>query len=425
MDFLSDPIFFIADWLTGLMTNAGWADWLIQFINTFLGVFVVANFGMLFVIFLIWLERKLAARMQDRLGPNRVGPYGLFQTIADIVKLFTKEDTTPAGADRVVFNMAPIMAVLSVLLIWAVVPFAEGWIGTDLNVGVLYIVAVGSIGIVATLIAGWSSNNKFALLGAFRTVAQLVSYEVPMVLSLMIPVLLAGNMTGLFGVESGMGLGSIVRAQHNFYSVFFLMAPLAAIIFFISSIAEVGRTPFDLLEAESEIVAGFHIEYSGAKFAMIFAAEFLHAFTISVLTMTFFFGGWQGYGDQIPLVGWAWFMVKSLIFYFFVAWVRTTLPRIRIDHMLAYNWKFLTPLALTLLISTALIDKVVVDAVDITLPSGQIIRTLSHLSANLLIGWAAFTIVRRRQSERPSRVPVATPRPVARPPEPEPETPAA
>ncbi len=421
MGFFSDPISFLADWLTALMTNAGWPEGLINVIITFLGVFVVANFGMLFVIFLIWLERKLAARMQDRLGPNRVGPYGLMQTIADIVKLFTKEDTTPEGADKLVFNLAPIMAVLSVLLIWAVIPFAEGWIGTDLNVGVLYIVAVGSIGIVATLIAGWSSNNKFALLGAFRTVAQLVSYEVPMVLSLLIPVLLAGNMTNIpgLGVESGMGLGSIVRAQHNWYSIFFLMAPLAALIFFISSIAEVGRTPFDLLEAESEIVAGFHIEYSGAKFAMIFAAEFLHAFTISVLTMTIFFGGWQGPGDSIPLVGWAWFMVKSLIVYFLVAWVRTTLPRIRIDHMLNYNWKFLTPLALVLLISTALVDRIVVDAVDISMTQGQIVRTLSHLAANLLIAWATIAILRRRQAARPTRQPVASPRPVARPPEPE------
>jgi NADH-quinone oxidoreductase subunit H len=257
---------------------------------------------MLFVIFLIWLERKLAARIQDRLGPNRAGPYGLLQTVADIIKLFTKEDTTPEGADRVIFNLAPIMAVFSVLLIWAVVPFAKTWVGTDLNVGVLYIVSVGSIGILATLIAGWSSNNKFALLGAFRTVAQLVSYEVPMILSLMVPVLLARNM----------GLNSIVQAQENTITIFFFMAPIAALIFFISSIAEVGRTPFDLLEAESEIVAGFHIEYSGAKFAMIFAAEFLHAFTISVLTITLFFGGWQGFGaENHPLLGWLYFMVKN------------------------------------------------------------------------------------------------------------------
>jgi NADH-quinone oxidoreductase subunit H len=404
-EFLSDPLFYLPEWLEGLLTGWGLAPGFVNVIMTFLGVFLVANFGMLYVIFLIWLERKLAARMQDRLGPNRVGPFGLLQTIADIVKLFTKEDTTPAGADKVIFNIAPILAVVSVLLMWTVIPFAEGWIGTDLNVGVLYLVAVGSFGIVATLIAGWSSNNKFALLGAFRTVAQLVSYEVPMVLSLLIPVLLARDM----------GLGSIVTAQNNWYSIFFFMAPIAALIFFISSIAEVGRTPFDLLEAESEIVAGFHIEYSGAKFAMIFAAEFLHAFTISVLTITLFFGGWQGWGDQYPLVGWAWFMTKAMLAYFTVAWVRTTLPRIRIDHMLNYNWKFLTPLALVVLVVTALLDKFI-EAGFGTVET--VWRPVILFSANLLIGWLTVVILRRRAAARPPLPVVGLPRPVARPPQP-------
>jgi NADH-quinone oxidoreductase subunit H len=408
MNFFSDPIAFLADWLTQLMVGWGWADGLIHTIIVFLGVFLVANFGMLYVIFLIWLERKLAARIQDRLGPNRAGPYGLFQTIADIVKLFTKEDTTPAGADKMIFNIAPVLSVLSVLLIWAVIPFAKQWIGTDLNVAVLYIVAVGSIGIVATLIAGWSSNNKFALLGAFRTVAQLVSYEVPMVLSLLIPVLLARNM----------GLNAIVDAQGNWFTIFFWMAPIAALIFFISSIAEVGRTPFDLLEAESEIVAGFHIEYSGAKFAMIFAAEFLHAFTISVLTITLFFGGWQGWGDANPIVGWVWFMIKSMTAYFAVVWVRSTLPRIRIDHMLNYNWKFLTPVSLAVLIVTALLDKILVGMVDFDTAGGQLTRTVTLFVANLIIAWITVAILRRSWSQRPERVPVGQPRPVARPPKP-------
>lgn len=405
MAFLNDPIAFLASFFETLFLGWGWTEGFTNLVVTFLGVFLVANFGMLFVIFLIWLERKLAARMQDRLGPNRVGPYGLFQTVADIIKLFTKEDTTPEGADRAIFNLAPILAVVSVLLIWAVIPFAEGWIGTDLNVGILYIVAVGSIGIVATLIAGWSSNNKFALLGAFRTVAQLVSYEVPMILSLLIVVLLARSM----------GLGTIVEAQSEWYTVFFFMAPIAAIIFFISSIAEVGRTPFDLLEAESEIVAGFHIEYSGAKFAMIFAAEFLHAFTISVLTMTLFFGGWQGWGDSLPLVGWVWFMVKSLLTYFVVVWIRSTLPRIRIDHMLNYNWKFLTPLSLIVLIVTAILDRLI-DLWAGGLDSYAIWRTVILFSANVVIGAVTVSILRSRAKTRPSRKPVATPRPVARPP---------
>ena len=403
MGIITDPINFIADWLTALLLGLGLSGGLVNVIITFLGVFVVANFGLLFVIFLIWLERKLAARIQDRIGPNRAGPYGLLQTIADIIKLLTKEDTTPEGADKVIFNIAPVLAVFSVLLIWAVIPFSKTWIGTELNIGVLYIVAVGSLGILSVLIAGWSSNNKFALLGAFRTVAQLVSYEVPMVISLMVPVLLA----------SSMGVHSIVEAQENWVSIFFWMAPIATLIFFISSIAEVGRTPFDLLEAESEIVAGFHIEYSGIKFAMIFAGEFLHAFTISVLTITLFFGGWQGPGaDQVPILGWVYFMIKSMVAYFVVVWIRSTLPRIRIDHMLNYNWKFLTPLALTVLIVTAVLDKVLAMG-----EGSQVVRSGSLFVANLVIAGIVVLMLRRRAQTRPARQPVAQPRPVARPPE--------
>jgi NADH-quinone oxidoreductase subunit H len=193
------------------------------------------------------------------------------------------------------------------------------------------------------------------------------------------------------------------------------MAPIAALIFFISSIAEVGRTPFDLLEAESEIVAGFHIEYSGAKFAMIFAAEFLHAFTISVLAITLFFGGWQGIGDQYPLVGWLWFMVKAMTAYFVVAWIRTTLPRIRIDHMLDYNWKFLTPLSLAVLVVTALLDKLIQNGFGTV---DTVWRPVILFAANLLIGWVTIVILRRRAALRPARQVVGTPRPVARPPQP-------
>lgn len=404
-----DPINSLAEWLTTLMTNWGWPAGVVSLIVTFLGIFLIANFGMLYVIFLIWLERKLAARLQDRLGPNRVGPYGLFQTFADILKLFTKEDTTPAGADKLIFNLAPILSVLSVLMIWAVVPFAEQWLGAPINVAVLYIVAVGSIGIVATLIGGWSSNNKFALLGAFRTVAQLVSYEVPMVLSLLVPVLLARTMS----------LNGIVQEQSNWFSIFFWMAPVAALIFFISSIAEVGRTPFDLLEAESEIVAGFHIEYSGAKFAMIFAAEFLHAFTISALTITLFFGGWQGWGDGNPIVAWIWFMLKAMTAYFGVVWVRTTLPRIRIDHMLDFNWKFLTPVSLAVLIATAVLDKVLAGSVDFATTGGQLARTVTLFVANVIIAWVTVAILRSQWAKRPERTKVSQPRPVARPPKPE------
>lgn len=408
MDFINDPVNFIANWLTNLLLGFGLGDGFVNFIITLIGVVVVASFGLLIVIFLIWVERKIAARIQDRFGPNRAGKYGILQTVADIIKLFTKEDTTPAGADKPVFNIAPILAVVSVIMIWAVVPFSQKWIGADLNVGVLYIVAIGALGVLSVIMAGWSSNNKFALLGAFRTVAQLVAYEIPLVVSLLVPVLLAGTM----------GVNGIVEAQGNWYSIMFWMAPLATLIFFISSIAEIGRTPFDLLEAESEIVAGFHIEYSGAKFAMIFAGEFLHAFTISALTATLFFGGWRGPGaESSPLLGWIYFMIKSFLVYFLVIWVRSTLPRIRIDHMLNLSWKLLTPLSLFILVATAIVDKGLSN-----LEATQVTRSVVLLGMNLIIAWVVVRLLKRQAIQRPLRKPVGEPRPVARPPEPPAET---
>lgn len=346
MTFWDDPIVFLGEWFVDLLALLNLPVNVINFISTLIGVVIVASFGLIAVIFLIWLERKVAARFQDRFGPNRAGKFGLLQTFADIIKLITKEDIIPDKADKLAFNIAPVLSVVSVMLIWAVIPFASGWIGTDINVGVLYIAAVGSFGIISILMAGWASNNKYALLGAFRAVAQLVSYEVPMLITLLIPVLLARTM----------GLMGVVEAQSTW---FILLAPLPAFLFLLTSIAEIGRTPFDLLEAESEIVAGFHTEYSGMKFGLFFAGEFLHAFTIGVLTAILFLGGWRGPGaEQYPLLGVFYLMGKGLLGYFIVMWVRTTLPRIRIDHMLAFNWKFLTPLSLSLLIVTAILDKI-------------------------------------------------------------------
>lgn len=396
-----DPILALADWLKTLLLGWGLAESAVSFILTLLGVIVVATFGLLLTIFLIWLERKVAARFQGRLGPNRVGPWGLFQTFADVIKIFTKEHITPYGVDGFVYNLAPILSVAAVLLLWAVIPFSATWFGTNLNVGVLYLVAAGALGTLAILMAGWSSNNKFALLGAFRTVAQMVSYEVPMVLALLVPVLLAGSM----------GVNDIVKAQNV---IFLLFAPVAALVFFISSIAEIGRTPFDLLEAESEIVAGFHTEYSGLKFGMFYVGEFLHAFTISALAATLFLGGWRGWGAELsPIIGFAWFMLKSFFMYWVVMWLRSTLPRIRIDQMLDFNWKLLTPLMLVILLGTALVEQLI---------GGQnapvLLRIVAHLVMNGLILWGTALIIRYRESRKPARRRVvAQPRPVAVPPQ--------
>ncbi len=407
MAFIIDPINFIANWLELVMLGFGWSEMIVNTVLKFLGAGAVGTFGLALVIFTIWLERKLYARIQDRLGPNRVGPWGIFQTFPDMIKIFTKEYITPDGADKVVFNLAPILSVSAVLLIWAVIPFAPTVIGTDVNVGVLYIVAVGAVGTLSILMAGWSSNNKYALLGAFRAVAQMVSYEVPMVLALLVPVLLGQTM----------GINSLVASQQVWYIV---VAPLAALIFFISSMAETGRAPFDLLEAESELVAGYQTEYSGLKFGMFFVGEFLHAFTIAALTVTLFLGGWRGPGSEAyPILGMVWFFLKTFVMYFVVAWIRISMPRLRIDQMLNFNWKFLTPIALVLLITTALVEKIL----GLVLPGSGLVeaaipwvRAAAHLAVNLLLMWGVISLLKKFPTK--TREVVGSPRPVAVAPEP-------
>jgi NADH-quinone oxidoreductase subunit H len=381
---MSDPINLISTWFHNLLLGWGLSEGFVNFIGDFIGAGIVATVAMLIVILLIWVERKIAGRMQDRLGPNRAGPYGLLQPFADVIKIMTKELITPEGADIVPYNLAPILSVAAVLLIWAVVPFASTVVGADIHVGALYIIAVGSFGIVAVLMAGWSSDNKFALLGAARAVAQMVSYEVPMVLALLVPVLLAGSM----------GLTGIVEAQSVWFVV---LAPIAALVFLITSMAEVGRAPFDLLEAESEIVAGFHTEYSGMKFGMFYVGEFLHVFTIGALIATFFLGGWRGPGaETYPILGFVYFYAKAFLGYFIITWIRLSLPRIRIDHMLAFSWKFLTPLILTDLMVTAILVKAL-EGMNIW------VYSLGMLIANLLILWATVEILKWKERTQPRR----------------------
>jgi NADH-quinone oxidoreductase subunit H len=386
--FLNDPFGWIGQWLQGLLLDLGLAESFIGVLLSFLGAGALATAALTSTIVLIWLERKLVARIQDRLGPNRVGPYGTFQTVVDALKLLTKELITPGGADRIPYNLAPLLSVMSVVGMWGVVPLAPSLLGADLSVGVLYLLSIGTLGTLGVMLAGMSSNNKYALLGAFRTVAQMLSYTVPMVLALIVPTLLAGSM----------GLLEITRQQSGVWFIF--LAPLAALVFFISSVAEVGRAPFDLIEAESEIVAGFHIEYSGLKFGMFFVAEFLHAFTIAAITTALFLGGWQGpWADLYPLLGLLYFFIKTGLVYFVVVWIRGSFPRIRIDQMNALNWKFITPLALLALIVTAVTEKL----------AQQMAwnRVLAHTAANgITISLTVIALViyarrvRRRQESK-------------------------
>jgi NADH-quinone oxidoreductase subunit H len=393
---MSDPVNSIADWLRAILTSWGLSEGLVTVVLAILGVVILATFVLIVDILLVWVERKMVARFQDRFGPNRVGPFGIIQPIADVIKLLIKEDIMPIGADKFIFNLSPIIALATVLLLWAVVPFAPTIIGADINVAVLYVVAIGSIGTLGIIMAGWASNNKYALLGAFRTVAQMIAYEVPMIIALLVPVLLARSM----------GMQTIVNAQSPWY---IFVVPLAAVILFVSSIAELGRTPFDISEAESEIVAGFHIEYTGMKFGLFYAGELLHALTVSALIATLFLGGWRGpFVDQVPILGPLYLFVKAFLVYYLIMWVRYSFPRVRIDQMLGFNWKFLTPLALFLLIVVAILDKLMVGVS--TIP-----YVLVMLAANLVIVWGTVLILRRYA--RTERVRIAQERPVARAPE--------
>ncbi|MCB8984986.1 MAG: NADH-quinone oxidoreductase subunit NuoH [Ardenticatenaceae bacterium] len=378
----------VSDYLRQLWGDQLWVGLVLDI----LGVVIISTFCLLIVIFLIWLERKVIARIQQRIGPNRVGGrYGLLQTVADVIKLLIKEDITPMGADRVAYWLAPFLIVMAALIVWAIMPFAPGVIGVDLNIGVFFFLAISSVSVVSLLLAGWGSNNKYALLGAFRSVAQLVSYEVPMILALLVPILLARSMSTV----------SIVAAQTV---PFLLVVPLAALIFFISSLAETGRTPFDLLEAESEIVAGFHVEYGGMKFGMFFLAEFVNTLFMSGFFATVFLGGYRFFGLENLVIGDGWavgnliglvvFFVKMFAVYFVYIWIRGTLPRVRVDQILNYNWKFLVPVSLVLVMVTAVLDKFIPESFSAYARAG------AHLTANVLIALVTIEILRayaRRQ----------------------------
>ena len=344
----------LSSWLMGL----GLPGWAAIFLVYAVGSFILINYGMLSVLLLIWITRKAISRIQDRIGPNRVGKYGLLQTVADAAKLLSKEDITPREADKIAYNLSPILAVFGVLMLLAVIPFAPGLTGVDLNIAALYVVALGSIGIMAALMAGWGSNNKYALLAGFRVVAQLLSYEIPLVLAILTVVLLTGSMRfgqivelqslHIFGFNLGLGWLGIVM-------------PGALIVFFVSSLAEAELTPFDLLEAESELIAGFHIEYSGMKFAMFFLAQFLNAWILGAVAVTLFLGGWQGPGVGLPVIGpilgLGYFMIKVYGIYVLQQWIRGTFPRIRIDQMMYFAWKVLVPLMIGLIVAQAIIQK--------------------------------------------------------------------
>jgi len=298
---------------------------------------LVIGFLMTIVIIFIWMERRVIARFQARLGPNRAGPFGLLQSFADVLKILTKEDIIPTLADKVLFWIAPAMAFVPVLMVLAVIPLMDGLQLVDINVGVMYIAAISAVSAIGVFMSGMASNNKYSLIGAMREIAQLISYEIPMVLALAAIVIATGSMS----------VSSVVSAQNI---PFALAQPLSFVIFFVATLAEINRTPFDLVEADSELTAGFNTEFSGMKFAVLYLVEYSEAVIASTLITTFFLGGWRG--PFLP--GIIWFIGKIFVTFFFILWIRSTLPRLRIDQSMKLAWKALLPLALVNLFLVAI-----------------------------------------------------------------------
>jgi len=306
--------------------------------------FIVLNVVVGIVTYVTLLERKFAARMQSRIGPYRVGPHGLLQPIADAIKLMMKEDVVPTAADRRVFNLAPIVFLIPCMLIFATIPFAPGLGVADLNIGILFFLAVSSMEIVGLFMAGWGSNNKYALLSAMRAVNQIISYDLPFIFSALVPVMLAGSLK----------LSDIVTAQTGLWFVFYpVIGQLAFIAFVVSTLAAENRVPFDILEAESELVAGFRVEYSGMKFALIQLGEYAHMVGSSFLGALLFLGAWAGPGPE--WMGPIWFLIKAMFIFLLVTWVRWSFVRIRVDQILALSWKVLLPTTLALLVATSIV----------------------------------------------------------------------
>jgi NADH-quinone oxidoreductase subunit H len=305
----------------------------------FVSIFGILIVALSFSALLIWVERRLLSLWQDRYGPNRVGPFGLLQVLADMIKIFTKEDWIPPFADKVVFVIAPAIIMVTVLLSIAVLPIAPGILVVDLNVALLFFLAMSSLGVYSILLAGWASGNKYSMLGGLRAAAQMISYEVFMGMSLMGVVLLAGSFN----------LVTIVEAQKGLW--FVIPQFLGFLLFLIAGVAEARRLPFDLPEAEAELVAGYHSEYSGMKFGMFFVGEYLGIILISSMITVLFFGGWSG--PWLPPI--LWFLIKMFAFICFFILLRASLPRVRFDQLMAWGWKVMMPLALVNLVVTGAI----------------------------------------------------------------------
>lgn len=329
------------------MTIALLIEWLIK------SLFILVVIVILGAAYLTYFERRVLARIQVRIGPNRAGPLGVLQPIADVIKLIFKEDLTPAKADKVLFILAPVITVIPAMILPAVIPLGPDIAGyslslaADINVGVLYIMAVASIAVYGITVAGWSSANKYALMGGIRATAQMISYELALALSFIGPILLTKS-------ENPLSVNEIVLAQKGLWFVF--LQPVGFLIYLMAAVAEVNRAPFDMPEAEQELTAGYHTEYSGLKFALFYLAEYGKMIVVSFIGSTLFLGGyWGPFVDLIPLLGPVYLFAKVIVLLFFIVWLRATFPRIRYDSLMAFGWKFMLPIALLNVFITALV----------------------------------------------------------------------
>ncbi|MHB8377909.1 MAG: NADH-quinone oxidoreductase subunit NuoH [Dehalococcoidia bacterium] len=364
-----------------LIRDANGPGWLVFVVSALLGAAGIVSFIGVVAIVNIWIERRVVGRMQSRLGPNRAGPFGLLQPVADAIKLMQKEVLQPKAADGLVFSIAPIAFTVPGIVVMAVLPWGRNMSLANLDVGVVFILALTSLGALAVFTGGYGSNNKYALFGAMRVIAMLVTYEIPSVLALLGLVLFSGTMN----------LSDMVLFQSKYWMPLLLVQPLPFIIYFISSSAELNRTPADLAEAESEIAGGYHVEYSGMKFGLFYAAELINAVAVSAIIATVFLGGWWFYKLDEVVPGWMIFIGKIYAVYFLFVWTRGTLPRFRIDQLLAFAWKWMTPMAflnLVLVAAEVLIWNETGVSAGVVLPLYAVINTA--FAGILIVAWVKF-----------------------------------
>jgi NADH-quinone oxidoreductase subunit H len=356
-------------------------DWLPYVVSGLIGCVAIVLFLVPSQMVVVWAERRLIGRIQSRLGPNRTGPWGILQTIADTVKLLAKEAITSRHVDRWVFWLAPVFIFVPGITVFAVLPFGKGMVLADLNVGVLFLAAVGSVNAIIVFMAGWSSNNKYALLGAMREVSMLISYEIPQVLTLL----------GAVVFTNTMSLSGVVQWQDHYNTWLIFLQPLALVIYLISAGVEINRSPTDIAEAESEIVAGYHTEYSGIKFGFFYAGEYFAGFAIAAIVASLYLGGWTFWGLEEWVPGWLIFLGKLYLLFWLFIWLRGTLPRLRVDQLMAFTWKFLLPLTLVNIFVAGL-EVLIWQQNDLS--AGAVLPAFAAinlaLAVGLVVAWARF-----------------------------------